>query len=180
MNDSDSDFETPARQAVGLFAASAHQVPAREDVEIASTLLCEDSAALMAMFDVTVALRDHVVTSTAGMRLETSFERVRSFAASRIEAGDIETLERLVGGKLSDDCQRRFKAAREDTLLKSHHLATAADHYAADVMGSLSVLLGLPEAATTLTAPAGFDATSIRELPFLSFLGPTAMEAADA
>lgn len=180
MEDSDSISETPARQAVGLFAASADQIPAREDVEIASAVLCQDSPALMAVFDATVALRLLAKATTTATRLGTSFERVRAFAASRIEAGDVRTLERLVGGKLSDGCQRRLRAAREDTLIEYHHLAAAADHYAADVMGSLSALLGLPEDATTLTAPAGFDIASIRELPFLSFLDATTTETADA
>jgi hypothetical protein len=180
MEDSDSISETPARQAVGLFAASAHQLPAREDVEIAAAVLCEDSAALMAVFDATVTLRDRMASAPAASPLGTSFERVRAFAASRIEVGDIATLERLVGGKLSDDCLKRLLAAQEDALIKSHHLATAADHYAADVMGSISSLLGLPDGSISLTAPADFDALSIRDVPFLSFLDADATEAANA
>ncbi|MCS4089773.1 hypothetical protein [Rhizobium sp. BK176] len=179
MEDPDSISETPARQAVGLFAASA-QVPAREDVEIAAAVLCEDSDALMAMFDVTVDLRRSVETTTSTMRLGTSFERLRAFAASRIGAGDIATLERLVGGRLPEDCERRIQAAREDALLKGHHLATAADHYAADVMRSLSSLLGLPDGAMTLAVPIGFETASVRDVPFLCFLDPDMTEASYA
>ncbi|MBY3433224.1 hypothetical protein HFN89_03395 [Rhizobium laguerreae] len=180
MEDSHSISETPARQAINLFLVSQRQVPAREDVEIASAVLCEDSASLMTLFDSTVALRNLVDGGTETIPLGTSFRRVRAFAASRIEAGDIGTLERLVGGRLSADCERRLRAASEDGALRNHHLATAADHYAADVIGSLSALLALPEDRTVLPVPADFDVASLQELPFLSFLGAETMEAANA
>jgi hypothetical protein len=178
MEDADPKSETPARQAVGLFASSAQQVPAREDVEIASSLLCADSASFMALFDVAVALRK--VPDCVAIPLGTSFQQVRAFAASRIDAGEIELLERLVGGRLTDDCYRRLRAAKEDAPLRSHHLSTAADHYAADVLVSLSALLGLPAAGTSLSAPADFDLAAISGLPFLSFLHPDAMEGINA
>lgn len=178
MEDFDTPGQTPARQVVGLFESSPLQAPDREDVEIAASLICGDAASFMEMFDGACAVRS--LADGASTRLGTSFSKVREFASGRMAAGDLETLERMAGGSLSEGCRRRILASREDSALAMHHMASAADHYAHDVISALSSLIGRPADGISVTAAADDHAPAIRDLPFLCFLHPSTTEAANA
>jgi hypothetical protein len=180
MEDFETLSETLARQAVDLFASSPVQVPAREDVEIAASLLGGDSPSFMRLFDTACQIRALAAGMPDQTVLGTSFSKVRTFAAGRIAAGDVGTLEGKVGGRISGECIRRLWAAKEDGALRQHHLATAADHYASDVMEALSSLIGQPAEGFTMTVGEDFDVGSLLNLPFLCFLHPLLMEASNA
>ncbi|MDW9478811.1 hypothetical protein GOB57_08860 [Sinorhizobium meliloti] len=180
MKDFASLGPTPARHAVSLFAASPLEVPAREDVEIAASLVCGDGPALMELFDAACQVRAFAGGREGDVMLGTSFSKVRAFAAERIESEDVPTLERNVGGQLSHECYRRLRASGEDAALRRHHMASAADHYAADVIDALSSLIGRPADGTSFKAAPGYDPSAIRDMPFICFLGPAVTEGFDA
>jgi hypothetical protein len=175
------DFErkdwTSARTAVALFESSPIQIPDRDDVEIAASLTCGgDTSSFMKLFDEACALRELVAGENTNVRLEASFSKVRDFAADCLASNDLPKLERMVGGTISDACYRRIAASREDTQLSAHHLASAADHYAHDVISALSAMIGRPvDDIRILAAPDGHEEV-IRDLPFLCFLCPSEME----
>lgn len=179
MKDFDTPGTTSARQAVGLFASTPFQVPDREDVEIAASVFHGSDPSFMELFDVACRVRSLAAGSSRRSVIGTSFSKVRAFAAERLEAGDVATLESKVGGSLSEECLRRLRAARDDAALRRHHLASAADHYAADVIEALSSLIGRPADGFALTA-GEFDMSSLVDLPFVCFLHPTSTEASNA
>lgn len=180
MEDFDTPGTTSARQAVGLFASTPLKVPDREDVEIAASLLHGDDPSFMELFDAACWVRSLAAGSSERPMIGTSFSKVRAFAADRLEAGDVATLERKVGGRLSEECVRRLHAARDDAALRRHHLASAADHYAADVIDALSSLIGRPAEGFSLTAVPEFEMSSLLDLPFVCFLHPASTEVAHA
>ncbi len=180
MEDFDTPGTTSARQAVGLFASTPLQVPDRQDVEIAASLLHGDDPSFMELFDVACRVRSLAAGSSKQPTIGTSFSKVRAFAAERLEAGDVGTLEDKVGGRLSEECNRRLRAARDDTALRKHHLASAADHYAADVIDALSSLIGRSVEGFSLAVATDFDMSSLIDLPFVCFLHPNSTEAENA
>lgn len=180
MEDFDTHGMTPARQAVGLFTTTPSLVPDRESVEIAASVLHGDDPSFMELFDAACRLRRIAAEGSDRPIIGTSFSKVRAFAMARLEADDVATLENKVGGGLSEECTRRLCAARGDAALRKHHLASLADHYAADVIQALTSLIGRPADGLALTAPMEFDIASLLDLPFVFFLHPSSTEMAHA
>jgi hypothetical protein len=172
MEDFGNTASSAARQVIGLFAASVIQPPDRDDVEIAALVLHGDDPAFMALFDAASGFRS--LGSDGERRLSVSFSKVRAIAKRLIAKGEIVLLEKLVGGSLTMECYRRIRAAHDDPTLASHHMATAADHYADDVITSLSALLGRPAEGLSLPSDVGIDPSAISSLPFVCFLFPEA------
>lgn len=178
MLEFDNATQTPARQAVEIFRSSHGVSLEREDVEVAASLVYGDDHTFIDLFDVTTEIRKHIGANHTP-HFSVSFEKIRRFAAERIEAGDIAALESRVGGSLPEECSRRLRAADEDPALASHHKASAADHYAADVVDSLTALLGLSVSDVISPVHDGFEPSRIADLPYLGFL-PETMEQTNA
>lgn len=168
MEDPTTQSTSPARQIVGLFESSRPGTPERQDVEIASEILYGDDKIPMMVFDAAISLRADNKIGHGHVRFGTSFALIRDLAHRHILGGDTASLQKWIGGTISEGCLRRTEALRADPLLATHHSASAADHYADDAIRSLSALIGFDVNGTVLSTKREFY-EALSDLPVLCF-----------
>lgn len=165
MDKLDGETSKAVRELVEFLKLSGKSDIARQDLEIAASVLFADPAAFLSLYDLTSQMR--VAPSP---RLRCDFADVRTMASRLIGNDDMVGLAKMTGGTIPEDCESRLDAAMRNPSLRTYYLASAADRFAHHVMDALRILAGQEGAAVVLDLPRDLDVDSLADIPYLSML----------